>query len=361
MDNYQKEFPYIKTKVGGLNKKFNLNDPKERKQYFNQKVGTEIKLLKKYFKKNTFIAYLLGKKNAGKGVYTKLMIEIFGDDKIGHLSVGDAIRKAGQDLKNRKTKKELLDYLDKNYRGYISIKQAIDILAGRSPTDLMPTEFTLALIKREIDKMDKKTLFIDGFPREIDQVSYSLFFRDLINYREDSDLFIAIDLPESVIDVRMRGRVVCPNCHTPRGIKVLPTKKIGYDENKKEFYLICDNPKCQGARMVSKEGDNLGLEAFRERLDKDQGLIGLAFSLHGVPKILVRNSIPVKIAKQYVDDYEITPEYSYRWDSKKKKVEILEKPWVVKDDQGRKVYSLLAPPPIVTLIKQLTKVLGLVK
>ncbi|MFH1461308.1 MAG: nucleoside monophosphate kinase [Patescibacteria group bacterium] len=359
MRDYKKDFPLIKLKKPGLKKKFDLADYKGRLQYYKAKAGPEINLLKKYFKKSTFIAYFLGKKNAGKGTYTKLIMDIFGSGKIGHISVGDVVRKAEQELKNQRSKKQLLDYLGKNYRGYISIDQAINALANRTTKGLLPTELIITLIKREIDGQEKKTLFIDGLPRELDQVSYALFFRDLINYREDQDLFINIDLPESVIEARMKNRVICPKCHTPRNPKLHPTKKVGYDKNKKEFYLICDNPQCENVRMVGKEGDELGLEAIRERLNKDQKLMDVIFSLHGIPKILLQNSIPVETAKQYVDDYEITPEYYYQWDEKSKKVKTLEKPWVVKDDQDRKVYSLLASPVAVTLIKQLVKVLGL--
>src|SRR3989338_3177348 len=85
-------FPIIKTKVPGVRKKFDLNNPKDRQEYFQAKAGEEINKLKKYFENNTFIAYLLGKKNSGKGTYTKLMAEIFGADKIGHISVGDLVR-----------------------------------------------------------------------------------------------------------------------------------------------------------------------------------------------------------------------------------------------------------------------------
>ena len=77
--------------------------------------------------------------------------------------------------------------------------------------------------------MEKKALFIDGFPRDLDQVSYSLFFRDLIGYRADPDIFILIDVPNSVIDERIKYRVVCPKCHTPRNLKLLATKQVEYD------------------------------------------------------------------------------------------------------------------------------------
>ncbi|GAI04384.1 unnamed protein product, partial [marine sediment metagenome] len=58
-------------------------------------------------------------------------------------------------------------------------------------------------------------------------------------------------------------------------------------------------------------------------------------------------------------DYEITPEYSYRWDDKTKSVKIIEKPWQILDDRGIPSYSLLPPPVVVSLIKQIAEVLSL--
>ncbi|HLN18835.1 MAG TPA: hypothetical protein VK255_01550, partial [Patescibacteria group bacterium] len=97
-------------KVSGLDKKFDLSDPEERKKYFEAKAGGEIAKLKKYFDEGkTFITYLLGKKNAGKGTYTKLMAEIFGKDKIGHISVGDIVRDVHSAMEDETKKEELLD------------------------------------------------------------------------------------------------------------------------------------------------------------------------------------------------------------------------------------------------------------
>ncbi len=359
MKNYEKDFPLIlsKTKIQGLDKDFDLSDSVERREYFEAKAGLEIEKLREYFNQgNTFVAYWLGKKNSGKGTYSKLMMEIFGKDKIGHISVGDVVRNAHEFMSDKAKKKELIDYLSRHYRGYISIDEAINSLLNRDTSSLLPTEFILALVKKEIDKMPRKTLFIDGFPRELDQVSYSLYFRDLINYREDKDIFVAIDIPESVIDERMKYRVVCPKCHTPRNLKLFATQKVGYDKDKQEFYLICDNADCDNARMGAKEGDELGIEAIRKRLELDDKLIEKVFSLHGMPKILLRNSIPVAEADELVDDYEITPEYVYELDADNN-VKTTEKSWMIKDDEGRDAYSLLAPPVVVSLIKQLAKIL----
>jgi len=356
MKDYEKDFPHFKTKVKGLTKKFDLSDPAARAEYFQKKAGEEAAKLKDYLKNNTFIAYFLGKKNSGKGTYSKLMMDIFGQDKIGHISIGDIVRDVHNDMENKSKREELIDFLTKNYRGYISVKDAIKALLARDTKTLLPTEFILALVKREISRMPKKALFIDGFPRDLDQVSYSLYFRDLIDYRDDTDIFVAISIPESVINERMKYRVVCPICQTPRNLKLFATQKVGYDQEKKEFYLICDTPTCGGARMRAKEGDNLGIEKIRQRLELDDKLIEKVFSLHGIPKILLRNSIPVKIADKYVDDYEITPEFTYKLD-KNSRVIIGKKSWVVKDDDGQDAYSLLAPAVTLALIKQLAKVL----
>ena len=352
-------FPIFKTKIEKVKKKFNLADPKERQKYFELKAGEEIKKLRDYLKKNTFIAYLLGKKMSGKGTYSKMFAEVINPERIDHFSIGDMVREIDQELRDEERKKELSSFLEKNYRGYLPLGEVLQALEKRNTVTLLPTELILALVKREIARRKKKTLFIDGFPRDLDQISYSLFFRDLIGYREDPDIFILIDVPESVIDERIKWRRVCPLCQTSRNLKLLPTSKLGYDQKSKEFYLICDNPDCRGARMEKKEGDQLGIKPIRARLEMDGKLIERSFSLYGIPKILLRNSLPVKEAEKFIDGYEITPEYSYQWSEKGKKVKIIEKPWIILDDQGVESYSLLAPPVVVSLIKQMVETLML--
>ena len=246
-------FPIINTKIPDLTRKFNLTDPKERQEYFEAKAGEEITKLKKYLEDNTFIAYFLGKKSSGKGTYTKLMGEIFGADKIGHISVGDLVRQVYKDINDPVKKEEIVEYLEEHYRGYISIEDAIDALVGKNQKVLLPTEFILTLLKREINKFDRKVIFIDGFPRDLDQVQYSLYFRDLANYRLDPDLFVAINIPETVLDERMRNRVVCPICQAPRNLTTFVTKEVGYDKENNKYFLKCDNKECEGARMIGKE------------------------------------------------------------------------------------------------------------
>lgn len=352
--------PIFKTKIKGLNQKFNLNNPKEREEYFGLKAGQEIKKLRDYFLKgNTFIAYLLGPKNSGKGTYSKLFIETVAPEKIEHFSVGDMIREIDRELKDGQRKKELIKFLEKNYRGWHSVKESISALEKRSTKTLLSTELILTLLKREIGKRGRKTLFIDGFPRDLDQINFALFFRDLIGYREDPDIFVLIDAPKAVIDERIKYRAVCPVCQMSRNLKLFPTSEIGYDKKEKKFYLICDNPRCSKNRLLPKEGDVLGIKPIKERLKKDEKLMERAAVLYGPPKVFLRNSIPLRLVKEYVDEYEITPEYFYQWNEKEKRVKIQERPWVVKDDEKIPACSLLAPPVTVSLIKQIADVLGL--
>lgn len=358
------DFPIFKTK-SDIYKKFDLTDAKQRQDYFEYKCGPEIKKLREYLKTNTFVAYFLGKKSSGKGTYSKMLAEIVDKDKIAHFSIGDMVRSFDEVIRDKEKREELVSFLKKNYRGFMPLEDIIKSLENRSTKTLLPSELVLALAKREISKLGKKAIFIDGFPRDTDQVSYALFFRDLINYREDPDVFVLIDVPASVIDERIKFRVICPLCQTSRNLKLLTTKNVEYDEKEKKFYLICDNSNCpsvqtgKGVRMVTKEGDELGIEPIRERLNKDELLIKQAFSLQGIPKILLRNSIPVDKTKEFTDDYEITPEYVYNWNEKDSKVETTEKPWEILDDEGNASNSLMPPPVVVSLIKQLVDVLGL--
>ncbi|MEK7658693.1 MAG: AAA family ATPase [Patescibacteria group bacterium] len=361
------DFPLFKTKIDGQAKKFDLTDFNSRQEYFEYKAGDEIKKLREFLKDNTFIAYLMGKKSSGKGTYSKMFAEVIDKDRITHFSIGDMIRSFDEVIKDQGKRKEIVGFLEKNYRGRMPLEDIMKSWDNRSTKTLLPTELILALAKREISKLGRKAIFIDGFPRDIDQVSYSLFFRDLIDYRDDPDVFILIDVPTDVIDERVKFRVICPLCNTSRNLKLLATKTVEYDKDAKKFYLICDNSSClasrdlakpdKGARMVTKEGDEQGIEPIRERLNKDEMLVKEAYNLKGIPKVLLRNSIPANQTKDFADDYEVTPEYVYTLEADN--VKTTEKPWEVKDDEGVLSNSLMPPPVVVSLIKQLVKTLDL--
>ncbi len=354
------EFPVFKTKIDGLDTTYDVSDPKVRKEYFQAKAGEDIAKLNKYFAEgNTFIAYLLGKKNSGKGTYSKLFKEIFGADKFTHVSIGDLVRETNKAAEDEEEKKKLVIFLKKSYRGYIPFESALDAVLNWDISKLLPTEMILAMVKYEISKHPRKAIFVDGFPRKLDQIAYSLYFRDLINYREDPDFFILIDLPNTIIDERIKGRLICPICNTPRNLKLLRTKYIGHDSNEDKYYLKCDNPDCPGCgkeRMVGKAGDDKGIEAIRDRIEGDEALIEKAYSIYGIPKVLLRNSGPVD-KKDHVDDYELTPECVYEGTGDD--IKVSEKLWEVKDDNGVDSYSLMPAPVVVSMLKQIVKVLEL--
>jgi adenylate kinase family enzyme len=346
------DFPIFKTK-NDSSREYNLSDPEERKAYFWEKSEEDIKAVAEYLEDNTFIAYLLGKKQAGKGTYSKLLAEIFGKDKIRHLSVGDIVRETEKIRDNEEEKEKLLKYLEENYRGFLSIDDSIEAFFNRNTQTLLPTEFIMMLVKREIDKSAKSSLLIDGFPRDLDQISYSLYFRELINYRNDPDLFALFDVSEQIIDERIKYRAICPKCSTSRNLRLFPTKTQGYDKESGEFYLICDNPDCEPVRMVAKEGDEMGIEAIRDRIETDDELIRKAFSLHGVPKILLRNGMPKNIAEEMADNYELTEAANYTFDESTGNVIRTDSEWEIVDDNGIESYSLQAAAVVVSFIKQL--------
>ena len=173
------DFPLFKTKSDKY-KKFDLTDAKSRQAYFEYKCGPEIKKLRKYLKDNSFIAYFMGKKSSGKGTYAKMFAEVIDKDKIAHFSIGDMIRSFDEVIRDKTKRKELVAFLEKNYRGFIPLEDIMKSLDNRSTKTLLPTELILALAKREISKLGRKAIFIDGFPRDTDQVSYSLFFLRII-------------------------------------------------------------------------------------------------------------------------------------------------------------------------------------
>lgn len=359
----QTPFPIFKTRIAGHDERYALEDPAERRKYFELKAGEEIRKLKEYLDAgNTFVGFLLGPKNSGKGTYTKLFMEAVGNEHVAHISVGDIVRRVHEDLSDKAKQQELEEFLAQRYRGFVALDKIFDIIEGRDTKTLLPTEVILALVEREIDGLGRKAIFIDGFPRNLDQVSYALYFRALMGYRSDPDFLVFISVPMSVIDERMKFRVVCPVCQVPRNVKLLRTKDVRYDEAAKEFYLLCDNPACSGfgtARLKPKEGDNLGIEMVRERIELDRQVSEKLMELEGVPKVYLRNAIPAAQAKDFVDDYEITPVYRYEYDQAAKEVKFFEEPWTVQDDDGELSYSLLPPAVGVSLIKQTAQALGL--
>ena len=75
--------------------------------------------------------------------------------------------------------------------------------------------------------------------------------------------------------------------------KAKPVFRQRFFQKTEKIYLICDNPGCKKARLITKEGDNLGIEAIRERIEADKEVMKTLLKLEGVPKIYLRNAIPI--------------------------------------------------------------------
>ena len=81
-------FPIFQTKLAGVKERFRLEDPVERRRYFDLKAGKEIEKLREWLRGNTFVGFLLGPKNSGKGTYSKLFMEAVGGERVAQNSVG---------------------------------------------------------------------------------------------------------------------------------------------------------------------------------------------------------------------------------------------------------------------------------
>lgn len=343
----EKFIDYIKTEPF-TQKEYDLSSRKERYEYFRQKAGDKIDFIKEKLYETDLVLYLLAPKFGGKGVYTGMLMEIFGHDKFHHLSVGDIVRAFPETYKNEK--QQLLDFLKQDYRGEMPLDEAINLTLNPDPTKTLPDSFILSLLKYEIHKRPKKSLIIDGFPRTEDQVTYSLLFRQLINYKDDIDIFVLINVPYAVLDARAKYRVVCPKCHNSRNLRYLPTANVGYDEKTGEFYLMCDNPSCNNQRMGAKPGDELGIKKYEARIIRENNLMNLARSMHGVAHVELFNAVPVEIGDKYMQKYEFSAESTYKFENGK--VVKNRGPWVV-EENGKKYYSLEAAPAALQFIKQL--------
>jgi adenylate kinase family enzyme len=345
-----------------LDQEYDIISPQGRRLYFNAVVGEEITALREFLKQNTFIGYLLAPKMAGKGTYTNMLKEVIGEGYFENISVGDLVRNAEKEyLETGEGDSPLYVYTTENYRGLMGLDDIFASLTNRSTAGLsVPTDFVLMLIKREIDKIGHKSIFIDGFPRSVDQVSYSLYMRDLVNYRDDPDCFILINLPVSVINARIKERRTCPVCRNSRNLELSLTSIIGYDEEKDEIYLGCDNPSCKekGIRMERKEGDEKGIALIKDRIITDLQVMEMARKMYGIEKIELYNSVEASVADKYTYEFDRTAAYYHEY--KDGKVVSTKKDFEV-EDHGVKYVSMMPPWVVVQFIRELSRMFGLTK
>lgn len=328
----------------------------KKQDYFKRKLGVKLDQFVKQVDKGEFVLFFLAKKQAGKGTYSKLLLDI-SNNKIVHISVGDLVRDAEARANNPEKRKELLEDLKTYYKGEDKIEDVADMFANQQKDPkLKSTEAIMALIEKAVKDNQGRPVIVDGFPRALDQVALSIKMREDFEKAGTPAAFVEIDCPDEVLAQRYIHRRSCPTCQTPRNIKLLLTEDVEYDKDNDEFHLICDNPTCKGKgiRMEQKQGDNLGPEAIRERQKDTVEIMDKVRDEAGDAHITVHNSVPIVEATEE-DMEDFTEEADLRWDPEKEQVVRIFKPMKVSDDKKREAYSRWPEAVVVEMVDKLTK------
>lgn len=174
---------------------------------------------------------LLGLPGAGKGTQAKHLSNIF---DFYHLSTGEIFRRA---IKNETE-------LGKRAKKYTE--------SG----DLVTDEITIELIKKEIEKVNKRGdegIIFDGFPRTENQAEA---LSDLLaDFDQEIDLCIYIKVAVDELIIRLSGRRICEDCKAIYHIKFNPPAEEG----------ICDQ--C-GGNLYQRTDDSE--EVVKNRIERNK-------------------------------------------------------------------------------------------
>ena len=134
------------------------------------------------------IIVMFGAPGVGKGTVADLLAKEY---DFAHISAGDVLRaEAKKKTKNAKTIEE---YTSKGL--------------------LLPSEITIPLMVKAVNKCKKKNIILDGFPRTISQA------KDFAKHHK-IDLVLDLKASENAILERLSGRRICPKCRTIYHIKI---------------------------------------------------------------------------------------------------------------------------------------------
>ncbi len=163
---------------------------------------------------------IFGPPGSGKGTYASILEKQLGIPKI---NTGDILREISKS--NSELGKKVSEYLGKG--------------------ELVPDEIVIEIVKERLSQPDCKNGFIlDGYPRTVPQA-------EALEKMFPPDAIINLVVPQSVIILRLAGRLICPNC------KAIYHKTFLKPKNDE----ICDN--C-GSKLVEREDDKP--EVIKERL-----------------------------------------------------------------------------------------------
>ncbi len=333
------------------------------KEFYEERIGEHFSRFHQHIDDSGFVLFFLAKKSAGKGTYSKILHNVT-DGKVIHLSVGDLVRAAEKRALDPEQRQGFVDELREYYKGSDSIDDVVEkfVKEASDLSALLPTEMVMALIEKAVQDNQGKALIIDGFPRSLDQVNIAMKMQEDFEAKGLPSAFVEIDCPDDVLVQRQLHRVVCPECQTPRNVKVLLTEDIERDEDTGEYHLICDNKDCSRIRMKKKYANPTAddIEKIKSVQDQVKELIQHVREKAAHCHLVVSNQVLVKDADKHDPD-DFTLEAEFDWDPESKQVIKNFKPWTVKDDEGNDAYSRWPDPVVADMIKVLTEWLDVKK
>lgn len=328
-------------------------DPKDVKKLFRERLGETFDKFVKFSGEKNFVAFFLAKKNAGKGTYAHLLMDLT-DGAIEHISVGDLYRDALRLAESDGGREELRKIFSSYYHGAETPDMLLNILQGHEFKKSLPTDLVLSLLEHAMAKKEGKSIIVDGFPRTLDQVEVAMQMKADFEAKGRPAVFVEINCPDSVLMERTAHRRACPNCGEPRNIKLLLTDKLEYEEETGEFHLICDNQKCDNVRMLKKQGDDKGAQEVAERNKLMVELMKEVRDKAQKHHLVVRNAVPTDEAHAQnhdMDDFTTAASLSYDHGTKQVKRDFAH--WKVKDDEGRESYSRWPEAVVVEMIQKM--------
>lgn len=173
---------------------------------------------------------LFGAPGAGKGTQASLLVN---NDGMFQISTGDLFRNA---IKNKTD----LGLLAKSYM---------------DSGELVPDSVTIAMLKESVNINCKKSLILDGFPRNLDQAA--ALDHILSNLKLSVDSVVSLEVPFADLLSRISGRRVCRACSAVFHIKANPPKVNG----------VCD--KC-GGEIIQRADDSEAVVSERLKVYLNQ-------------------------------------------------------------------------------------------
>jgi len=118
---------------------------------------------------------------------------------------------------------------------------------------LAPDELTCRVVRERLAEVDcREGCLLDGFPRSVAQ---ALALDEIVeSYGGRVDLVINLEVSDDEVVTRLTSRRVCPACGAIYNLEFNPPSVDGE----------CDNPECEGARLVQRDDDRE--EIIRERI-----------------------------------------------------------------------------------------------